>query len=427
MNTNQTKKSKLDSVFSILLWLLIWGYGVGCLYLYFMQSVQPTEGSIYFFSDLSKHISMIIDDGWYYSFTAVAYQVLYHLCGQTTWGIAMFLALIMVGTIWLMKQMLQVLFQKFSGETLPEAFYLGGALLLQFMMAIFWPYAGEYRYISYQSGNLWHNSTYLCMRILTVAIMIMYFDLMESYKSKPDWKKMTLFSVLLFICTGVKPSFLTVFAPIMALKLLWDLFHKIAFKNIFLFGLTVIPACLVVLWQNVVLFGGDSESTIVFYPGYAFSLHALRPRLAIICSVAFPISILAVTILLWLFRKFILKKQGSYLVWLLGEKGNELYFFIWGMTALGFAIAYCLAEAGKRSRDGNFLWGYFITIFLVNIISFWVFVMQIKKRKEIVTGNKILLTGLDVACVLQGLVLIYQIYGGVYFWRMLLRGMTYFM
>ena len=53
-------------------------YGISCLYLYLQQSVQPLDyNNRYFQSDLPYHISMIIDDGWYYSFTAYAYQVLY--------------------------------------------------------------------------------------------------------------------------------------------------------------------------------------------------------------------------------------------------------------------------------------------------------------------------------------------------------------
>lgn len=66
-------------------------YGVCCLYLYLQQAVQPLDyDNRLFQSDLPYHISMIIDDGWYYSFTAYAYQVLYLLAGGSTWLIAIF-------------------------------------------------------------------------------------------------------------------------------------------------------------------------------------------------------------------------------------------------------------------------------------------------------------------------------------------------
>ena len=48
-----------------LLWAVIGVYGAMCLYLFYMQSVQPMEdGNLYFMSDLPYHISMIVDDGW---------------------------------------------------------------------------------------------------------------------------------------------------------------------------------------------------------------------------------------------------------------------------------------------------------------------------------------------------------------------------
>ena len=53
------------------LWAAVFAYGVLCVYLFYMQSVQPLDyNNRYFQSDLPYHISMIVDDGWYYSFTA---------------------------------------------------------------------------------------------------------------------------------------------------------------------------------------------------------------------------------------------------------------------------------------------------------------------------------------------------------------------
>ena len=68
-----------------LLWAVTAVYGVLCLYLFYMQSIQPLDyNNRYFQSDLPYHISMIVDDGWYYSFTAYAYQFLYWAGGGDT-------------------------------------------------------------------------------------------------------------------------------------------------------------------------------------------------------------------------------------------------------------------------------------------------------------------------------------------------------
>ena len=371
-------------------------YGASCLYLYLQQSVQPLDyNNRYFQSDLPYHISMIIDDGWYYSFTAYAYQVLYLLAGKKVWLIAVLLAVVSVGTVVITERLLRVL----SKQKERTALTWGGALILNLVMPFFFEWAGAYRYVSYQSGNLWHNSTYICMRLFSLASMLVYLKIEENYKEKIDWKQWGLFMVLLVITTGIKPSFLTVFAPAMALKLVWDLFHNIPFKQIFIFGCAVLPACGVVLWQNMVLFGEDTGQGFAWNPWYTFSLHADRPKAAVLCSIAFPLVILLCSIKeLW---------------------KDKHYYFAWVLTGIGFLEALLLAETGSRSRDGNFVWGYCFAIFYLFILSFrkWLDMWNCEKHRKI----------WRVLFVLAGLVLFYQLYCGIYFFLRLLCGETYFM
>lgn len=371
-------------------------YGISCLYLYLQQSVQPLDyNNRYFQSDLPYHISMIIDDGWYYSFTAYAYQVLYFLAGNKVWPIAVLLAVVSVGTVILTECLLRGLSKQKKGTALTW----GGALILNLVMPFFFEWAGAYRYVSYQSGNLWHNSTYICMRLFALASMIVYLKIEENYKEKIDWKQWSLFMILLVITTGIKPSFLTVFAPAMALKLVWDLFHNIPFKQIFIFGCAVLPACGVVLWQNMVLFGEDTGQGFAWNPWYTFSLHADRPKAAVLCSIAFPLVILLCS----------LKELWK----------DKNYYFAWVLTGIGFLEALLLAETGSRSRDGNFVWGYCFAIFYLFLLSFrkWLGMWNCEKHRKI----------WRVLFMLAGLVLFYQLYCGVYFFLRLLDGETYFM
>ena len=302
-------------------YLLVGLYGVSCMYLYYMQSVQPmvAEERIYE-SDLPFHISMIIDDGWYYSFTAYAYQLLYSLAGGSTVLIAAFLALVSVGTVFVTEKLLRVL-KVGSVNTLAMA------LVLNFVMPFYVPFVGQYRYVSYQSGNLWHNSTYLCMRLVAIVCMILYLEMAQAYKEKINWKKWLWFAVALVICTGIKPSFLTVFAPAMAIKLLFDLVKRVPFRNIFLFGCSVLPACGVVLWQNAVLFGEDTGQGFTVSPWATFSLHANVPKLAVVCSVLFP---LFVTL-------FLIKELFK----------DTNFLFAWSMAGVGFLEALLLVETGS--------------------------------------------------------------------------------
>lgn len=448
-----------------LVWALIALYGAACLYLYYMQSIQPLDyNNRYFQSDLPYHISMIVDDGWYYSFTAYAYQLLYYLCGKTTVGIALFLAVVTVASVLLTEQLLR----RMTGQDRQSTLTLAAALILNLVMPLYLEAAGSYRYVSYQSGNLWHNSTYLCMRLLALAALLYYQKLEEVYHNRITMTQWLVFAVLLVVCTGVKPSFLTVFAPVLAFKLLWDLCHGVRFRQVFCLGASVLPACGVILWQNMVLFGEDTGNGMTFAPWYTFSLHADRPKLAVLCSLAFPLVVLAGSLLALTKEQWRQMNNGK------GEAESKnrdqmrldrWYVFIWMMTLVGFAEALCLVETGSRSRDGNFLWGYLFAVFLLYVVSLvkWLSLLHtdrtlyIWRRRERdavqdrsteqergtvqeratgqergsvqdrATGQKIRWILVRAAFVLAGLVLLYQLWCGVYFFIRLVCGETYFM
>ena len=407
-----------------LMWALTALYGAACLYLYYMQSIQPLDyNNRYFQSDLPYHISMIVEDGWYYSFTAYAYQALYDLCGKTTVGIAVFLAAVTVASLLLTERLLRRMadLQDRNWAT------MAAALTLNLMMPFYLKWAGSYRYVSYQSGNLWHNSTYLCMRLLALAALLYYQKLEEDYREKITVRQWVFFSLLLVVCTGVKPSFLTVFAPVLALKLLWDLWHGTRFRQVFLLGLAVLPACGVVLWQNMVLFGADTGNGMTFDPWYTFSLHALRPKLAVLCSLAFPLAVLGAS-LLAVPRSEAGRRSGD-------KRGfclNRAYLFSLLMALVGFAEALCLVETGGRSRDGNFLWGYLFAIFWLQVVSLvkW---LSLRNVDIMLLGRgdnsmgRVRLALIRIAYILAGFVLLYQLWCGGYFFFRLLGGETYFM
>ena len=392
----KSKSKKLQSCIVPLLWLVIGIYGILCTYLFYMQSVQPLDyNNRYFQSDLPYHISMTIDDGWYYSFTAYIYQALYRLAGNSTALIAGFLAVVQVLSVLLTERLLRLLFDRGKISVLT----LASALGLNLVMAFFWPYAGSYPYVSYQAGNIWHNSTYQCMKPAAIAAVLCYLNLEKNYRQKITLRQWLLLSGLLVLTTGIKPSFLTVFAPMLAIKLLADLCRKVSFRQVFLLGSTVLPSLGVILWQNAVLFGTETGHGITFSPWYTFSLHANRTKLAVLCSIAFPLAVLLFS-LKELFR-------------------DRRYLFFWGVTGIGFLEALCLAETGSRSRDGNFLWGYCIAIFLIFVFSFEKWLLLLKKEKHVLYYR--------TCFVIAGCVLAYQIFCGVCFFARLLQGETYFM
>lgn len=322
-------------------------YGLACLWLYYHQSVADLSisGSIPYQSDLPLHISMIVEDGWYYSFTAYAYKALYVLFGGSTAGIAVLLAVLSVGSVYVTEGLVCLFggYQEKNGNTLAIA------LSVNFVMPLYVEAVGVYRYVSYQSPNVWHNSTYICMKFFALLTLWYYFKLEEKYRDGISVKEWITFAVLNIITTGIKPSFLVAFSPIVGLYLLADLIQKVPLKRILIFGSALLPSGLVILWQNAVLFGQDTGNGMAFAPWYTFSLHADRPKLAVICSAAFCGMTVLVTI------KDICKEKR--------------YRFVVLMAVLGFLEALCLVESGSRAVDGNFLWGNSFTLFVLFVFT----------------------------------------------------------
>jgi hypothetical protein len=416
------KDSKNNSItFRWLAHAIVAIYGAACLWLYYHQSIADltVEGNIPYQSDLPLHISMAVQDHWAYSFTAYAYQLLSWICGGSTIGIALFLAVVSVLTVYATENLIclfsgktgaigfQGAGQKIAGMDMGEQSgklpvsaektwkTLGLALSLNLVMPAYLSFVGEFRYVSYQSPNVWHNSTYLCMKLVALITIWYYFRLAEHYEKGLSTKEWVIFMLLNVLCTGIKPSFLVAFSPIMGLFLLVDLFQKKPFSKILLFGSALLPSGLVILWQNAVLFGENTGNGIGFHPWYSFSLHAAIPKLSVVCSALFCILVIAFTCF--------------------QEWRNRQYVFVLGMTALGFLEALCLVENGSRSVDGNFLWGYGFCLFLLFTLCS-VKCLQMKQEKGWL--------GVKLTCVLAyG----WHVWCGLYFFVRLVAGEGFFM
>ncbi len=401
----------------IVFYILCALYGGLCLYLFYNQSIQQVYGdSLLFESDLPYHISMVVDDGWYYSLTAFVYAFLYKIAGGTVL-IAVFLAFVAAGTVIATQKLLELIVSDRYGIS------CAGALALNFVMPFFVKWAGMYRYVSYQSPNVWHNSTYIVMRLCAVIFMYFYVKYEKDYAEKTiSFKRWLILALLLALTTFVKPSFLTVFAPALALKLLWDLIkNKVKFLRAFLMGITVVPSMLVILWQNSVLFGEDTDSGYKISFMETFSFHADHPKVTVVLSVAFPVVVfvcLAVETLIRLAGNKTPKQEENK-----GYKKEKMltsplrdktYIFSLVMAAVGFAEAILLIETGHRSKDGNFLWGYSVALFFLYLTSFKKWYGFIKERKWI-------------PAAVCGAVFAYQIVCGAIFFTRLVSGETYFM
>lgn len=371
-------------------------YFGACVYLFYNQTQYPTTGR--FESDLPFHISMAVDDRWYYSFTAFVYVWLYSFKIHDIL-IGIFLAAVTIATIFVTYRIVTKLARKYEMQiSKPICYAL--AMILNFVMAFYVPVVNHAHYIGYQSGNLWHNSTYLCMRLFGLLTISGFIDLVDKYKEGLKAGEWLVLSILMAVTTGIKPSFLLVFAPAVCICLVVDLINHAKLSKVIIAALTVVPSVAIILWQNIVLFGNDTGNGFEINPFYTLSQRSEHAKVAVIISVLFPL-----LILIWHIRDFYKDKLylGGIFVWL-----------------FGFAEVFLLSETGARSKDGNFLWGYSIAIFVWFVVSVVRWVRDLKAIS--VTHKKVSI----VYATLTGLVLAWQTVCGVYYFCLLLTGVTYF-
>ncbi len=392
----QGKISRDSIIFRILL-VVIALYGCGCAYLYYNQ-LFFVEGGL-FESDLPFHVSMAVDDRWFYSFTAILYQCFY----VTPIGdilTAFFLAWVSVATVFVTYEFLQQL----TGKKYSPGMMLFFAVMGNFIMPFFFKWAHSQRYIGYQSASIWHNSTYTCMRFVAILTICAFFNLWEKYREGLNVKEWLVFAGLLVLCNGIKPSFCMMFAPAMAVFLLVEwLKNKVPFKRVFMFGLAVVPSLFIILWQNMVLFGEDTGNGILIKPGYALSMRGDHPKVTFVLSVAFPLLVLVFTL------KDLVK--------------DKKYGFTWLMWLFGFLEIFLFTEAGNRAKDSNFFWGYSMAIFFVNLTAMCK-LLEKSKCREGIFKSPVIRYAFSVG---GALCLAYQVWCGIYFFCQLLTGRSYWM
>ncbi|MBQ8247856.1 MAG: hypothetical protein IJZ42_12035 [Lachnospiraceae bacterium] len=386
--------------------VVILAYGIACTYLYYMQT-QYTKGGE-FESDLYAHIAMALD-GWGYSVTAIVYRILSMLPASNLL-IAIFLSVFTIGTIFLTAYVVKPYIQHSLSR---------GAIALACGVAM--PFYIEAvqatRYIGYQSPSIWHNSTYIVMKLFATAALFLCFNIAQTYTKKISVGKCIAFAILLALATATKTSFVAVFAPAALLMLIGDGLTGVPIKKLLLVATTIIPTILVVLFQEAVLFGEDTGNGIVIEFGYTVFFRAETPQYTMILSALFPV-------LIFLFNIYDVIKDT---IKDIKQKSKGLthreFLVSWGMWFFGALELLFLKETGNRVKDANFAWGYNYCLFILFIIS-CIYLINNLKSKTFMRGNKALKVSYGVVMLS---ILTYHVYCGIYFFIRLLDGTTYFM
>lgn len=390
---NMRLDQKKERLLSIIIFIFYACYGVGCAILYYRQSVQ--YGGEYY-SDLVAHIRSGVNGKSSYSIAYKIFGVLYDITNNTKL-IAIYLAVISALTVWVTYEFLKF-FIKMQNINISYGILHICSFLCCFAMSIKIPYIYPNAYLGTITGQAWHNSTYLQMRLLGIFIIYFYFKMQKNYMERIFvWQAIVFIGSLIFI-NLIKPNFILAFAPMMAINLSIDLFTSKKplgkrFRQIILFGSCVFPSFIVLLVQNQILYKGNSDGGIAIDIGYSF-LRNGNPYAKILLGMAFPLIVL-----------FLNYKDLIY---------DKIYGSIWLMWIISFAEYGIFIETGKRQNHGNFAWGMIFCTFLIFVISIYKLICSRCQKKN---NIKYYYTSLFVLAL--------HVSSGIYYYFHLLSGGTY--
>ena len=244
-------------------------------------------------------------------------------------------------------------------------------LLLSHPIAILAP-LDKHLYFGYIASNVYHNPTILLLKPIALLHFILICELLsDSVPSNQTMKRVIMLAFLTALSIVAKPSYIIVFLPallafIMVARFLLN--RNISKQGVILVLAIIGPAVLLLTWQYLWFYGGESTS----YIGIDFfavfkqisALWTLVPKLLL--SVAFPISV-----------AFLLGCQ------LVQRTEFLLSFFMFGISLI-YSYALVDSVTNQGTYSGNFFWSAQIAHFIllyVCIKNYLMFLFSEKQRK----------------------------------------------
>ncbi len=321
------------------------GWGA-VLYRLFLRQAIAYKGVLgYYPSDLPTHISEGMAGTWY-SLIELSFGFLMNTLGLNQKAVSVLLVAIVLATVWVTYRLMCSLVpqgNKIVLHLLAIVSMIEGPIYIQAL--------NPYRYLGLQSCSIWHNSTFLGMKLAGTCVLLFYYGYQETYQEKFSLKDFVWFTLLLTFVNLCKPSFIVAFAPAMAVMLLTDCISskgKTLGRQI-VFGIPVLISLFVLLRQSAMLFSGENAgSSIGFSLAYILRLRTTHPVVAPLQSAAFPLVVLFANL------RDLKKDRRFRVTWLIWLFGLLEYLF--------------LNETGPRQNDGNLTWSYCYCLFPVFVI-----------------------------------------------------------
>lgn len=274
------------------------------------------------------------------------------------------------------------------------AFY---STILLFIGPLSLPSFNPFYYLGQGSGNVWHNPTNIAVKGFAVLCFFLIIYILESTKTDREllWTYVIL-GALLLMSALAKPSFFQGIVPGLGLYFIFALIFKGFKKHIkrfILIAVSFIPSACVIGFQFFSSFFMRSNIAEGDGIGIEFGrvLHNWSPNLAIsfLLAFAFPLAVLLLN-----FKTLI--RQTSVQVVLFYELA-------------AWAESTFLYEVGTRELHGNWLWGSYLSMFIV-----WMFFLI--KYFDILHDEETTPIKKKVNCIIVLPLLFLQLLFGIAFW-----------
>lgn len=239
---------------------------------------------------------------------------------------------------------------------LTDGYLLLFTLFLTIVSAIYDPLFNKWVCLGQGCANVWHNPTFFMVK--SFSLMCVYFSVKQLQTFK---KSMWLCSSMLLLASlFYKPSFGIVFIPAYAIYIL--LFYTRNFRAYFYSLLMVLPSLAYALFYQLprllhYIPNEGRNSSIYFAPFKFIHYYSHNAFISFLLGMAFPLFFLILN-----YKKVL---------------ANRYLVFSWIMLLVGYFQYAFLVEGKVNWQDGNFSWGYYLTLDVLFIFSFIELVKQL--------------------------------------------------
>lgn len=319
-----------------------------------------------YLSDLSLHIRIARRDQYNYRMIGFLVNAMDRIT-TNPWAIALVMGILVLLTMVGNYLLIRFLTKRITNSRIPAEIM---AVLALYTGPIYIPKYLPYFYAKTQSKYAWQNPTQIMVTVFSLFALLAFYKVYEHYMERVNLRGWVIVALSFLLSAWAKPSFIMAFFPAAAMVLLADLFRKDTglkpvgrFRQIFILGMTMLPACIYFLMLNNTLFGasagrtatasGKEASKVVIDLGRAYFHQDFSISLSILAGLCFPLFVL-------LFN--------------LGELRKREYALGWLTLLWGYAEHFTFSETGPRATHGNFAWGKKVAIYLVFVLSMAKFV-----------------------------------------------------